>query len=399
MLREVFGFTSFRGSQEAIVDRVVAGHDTVVLMPTGGGKSLCYQLPALVRPGVGIVVSPLIALMHDQVEALRLLGVRAAFWNSTSSFEESSAVRRDLLAGELDLLYVAPERLLMPSFLAFLNDAASGPGHRAVRDRRGALRVAVGPRLPPGVPPDRRRHLALPARAAHRAHRHRRRAHPSRDPPAAAARRRDRVRLELRPAQHPLRRRGEERRAGAAAALPRDRQRRRGLPRLGRHRLLPVAQAHRRDRRAAAQQGLRRHRLPRRALQRRARGGSAAVPPRRRRDRGGDHRVRHGHRQARRPLRRARRPAQEPRGLLPGDRPRGPRRRAGRGVDGLRPRRRRAAALVHHGLRRIARAPAGRLDEARRDARATPRRPRADAACCWRTSTRSRATAATATPA
>jgi ATP-dependent DNA helicase RecQ len=128
VLREVFGFRTFRGAQEQIVERVVAGHDTVVLMPTGGGKSLCYQLPALVRPGVGIVVSPLIALMHDQVEALRLLGVRAAFWNSTSTFEESSAVRRDLLAGELDLLYVAPERLLMPSFLAFLNDAASGPG-------------------------------------------------------------------------------------------------------------------------------------------------------------------------------------------------------------------------------------------------------------------------------
>jgi ATP-dependent DNA helicase RecQ len=128
VLHDVFGFTSFRGSQQAIVERVVAGHDTVVLMPTGGGKSLCYQLPALVRPGVGIVVSPLIALMHDQVEALRLLGVRAAFWNSTSSAEESVALRRDLLAGELDLLYVAPERLLMPSFLAFLNDAASGPG-------------------------------------------------------------------------------------------------------------------------------------------------------------------------------------------------------------------------------------------------------------------------------
>jgi ATP-dependent DNA helicase RecQ len=128
VLRDVFGFTAFRGAQEAIVDRTVSGHDTVVLMPTGGGKSLCYQLPALVRPGVGIVVSPLIALMHDQVEALRLLGVRAAYWNSTSSAEESSALRRDLLSARLDLLYVAPERLLMPSFLGFLNDAATGPG-------------------------------------------------------------------------------------------------------------------------------------------------------------------------------------------------------------------------------------------------------------------------------
>ncbi|CAN7458026.1 DNA helicase RecQ [Terrabacter sp. LjRoot27] len=128
VLHDVFGFSSFRGAQQAIVDRVVTGHDTVVLMPTGGGKSLCYQLPALVRPGVGIVVSPLIALMHDQVEALRLLGVRAAFWNSTSSAEESDAVRRDVREGGLDLLYVAPERLLMPSFLRLLDDAATGAG-------------------------------------------------------------------------------------------------------------------------------------------------------------------------------------------------------------------------------------------------------------------------------
>jgi len=128
VLHDVFGFSSFRGSQQAIVDRVVAGHDTVVLMPTGGGKSLCYQLPALVRPGVGVVVSPLIALMHDQVEALRLLGVRAAFWNSTSSAEESEAVRRDVRDGRLDLLYVAPERLLMPSFQSLLDDAAAGAG-------------------------------------------------------------------------------------------------------------------------------------------------------------------------------------------------------------------------------------------------------------------------------
>ncbi len=128
VLREVFGFDSFRGAQQAIVERTVAGHDSVVLMPTGGGKSLCYQLPALVRPGVGIVVSPLIALMHDQVEALRLLGVRAAYWNSTSSAEETAATRRALQSGELDLLYVAPERLLLPSFLAVLTQVAATSG-------------------------------------------------------------------------------------------------------------------------------------------------------------------------------------------------------------------------------------------------------------------------------
>ncbi|HEY5135021.1 MAG TPA: DNA helicase RecQ [Candidatus Nanopelagicales bacterium] len=128
VLREVFGFTSFRGAQESIVERVLAGQDTVVLMPTGGGKSLCYQLPALIRPGVGIVVSPLIALMHDQVEALHLLGVRAAFWNSTTTAEETAQVRRDLMDGTLDLLYVAPERLLMPSFLDTLEQVHARGG-------------------------------------------------------------------------------------------------------------------------------------------------------------------------------------------------------------------------------------------------------------------------------
>ncbi len=128
VLAEVFGFSSFRGAQQAIVERTVAGDDSVVLMPTGGGKSLCYQLPALLRPGVGIVVSPLIALMHDQVEALRLLGVRAAYWNSTSSAEETAATRRALQSGELDLLYVAPERLLLPSFLSVLQEVAKTTG-------------------------------------------------------------------------------------------------------------------------------------------------------------------------------------------------------------------------------------------------------------------------------
>jgi ATP-dependent DNA helicase RecQ len=128
VLRDVFGFGSFRGAQAAIVDRTVAGHDSVVLMPTGGGKSLCYQLPALLRPGVGIVVSPLIALMHDQVEALRLLGVRAAYWNSSSSAEQAAQVRRDLERGQLDLLYVAPERLMLPSFLSLLTDVAERTG-------------------------------------------------------------------------------------------------------------------------------------------------------------------------------------------------------------------------------------------------------------------------------
>jgi ATP-dependent DNA helicase RecQ len=117
VLKEVFGYAAFRGPQEDIVRHVAAGGDCLVLMPTGGGKSLCYQIPALLRPGTGIVVSPLIALMQDQVLALREAGVRAAFLNSSLPAEEAASVERNLVAGEYDLLYVAPERLLMPSFL------------------------------------------------------------------------------------------------------------------------------------------------------------------------------------------------------------------------------------------------------------------------------------------
>lgn len=119
-LQRVFGYERFRGQQQAIVDHVIAGGDALVLMPTGGGKSLCYQIPALVRSGTGIVVSPLIALMQNQVDALLELGVRAAFLNSSQSWEQARAVERQFLAGELDMLYVAPERLLTDRCLALL---------------------------------------------------------------------------------------------------------------------------------------------------------------------------------------------------------------------------------------------------------------------------------------
>ncbi|GGP94009.1 ATP-dependent DNA helicase RecQ [Streptomyces pseudogriseolus] len=120
-LHRIFGYESFRGEQEAVVDHVIAGGDAVVLMPTGGGKSLCYQIPALVRPGTGVVVSPLIALMQDQVDALRALGVRAGFMNSTQDFDERRTVEAEFLAGELDLLYLAPERLRLDSSLDLLS--------------------------------------------------------------------------------------------------------------------------------------------------------------------------------------------------------------------------------------------------------------------------------------
>jgi len=120
VLRTVFGFPSFRGDQADIIDHVVGGGDALVLMPTGGGKSLCYQIPALCRDGVAIVVSPLIALMRDQVEALRQLGVRAAALNSAIPFGEAMRIERQMVNGEIDLVYVAPERLLTDDFLELL---------------------------------------------------------------------------------------------------------------------------------------------------------------------------------------------------------------------------------------------------------------------------------------
>src|SRR5690606_28826125 len=111
VLQQVFGYDSFRPPQAEIIDTVISGGDALVLMPTGGGKSLCYQIPALVREGCGVVISPLIALMQDQVSALREAGVNAAYLNSTLEWDQVRSVEEDLLNGELDLLYLAPERL------------------------------------------------------------------------------------------------------------------------------------------------------------------------------------------------------------------------------------------------------------------------------------------------
>jgi ATP-dependent DNA helicase RecQ len=130
ILNEIFGYPAFRGQQAEIVEHVANGGDSLVLMPTGGGKSLCYQIPSLVRReagfGAGIVVSPLIALMHDQVAALTELGVRAAYLNSTLSGQEAAATERALRNGEIDLLYVAPERLMTLRFLDLLDSAPVG---------------------------------------------------------------------------------------------------------------------------------------------------------------------------------------------------------------------------------------------------------------------------------
>ncbi|WP_191302707.1 DNA helicase RecQ [Lentzea cavernae] len=121
VLQRVFGYPEFRGDQGAIVEHVIAGGDALVLMPTGGGKSLCYQVPALVRSGTGVVISPLIALMQDQVDALRALGVRAGFLNSSLSWDERRMVEAEFVNGELDLLYLAPERLTSEATLRLLD--------------------------------------------------------------------------------------------------------------------------------------------------------------------------------------------------------------------------------------------------------------------------------------
>jgi ATP-dependent DNA helicase RecQ len=121
VLRDIFGHKAFRGQQADVIDHVAGGGDAVVLFPTGAGKSMCYQIPAICRAGVGIVVSPLIALMRDQVEALKQAGVAAAALNSSLSSEESAEVRRQLRRGELDLLYVAPERVATPGFANMLS--------------------------------------------------------------------------------------------------------------------------------------------------------------------------------------------------------------------------------------------------------------------------------------
>ncbi|VAW78415.1 ATP-dependent DNA helicase RecQ, partial [hydrothermal vent metagenome] len=121
-LQRVFGYDSFRADQQTIIESLIHGEDAFVLMPTGGGKSLCYQLPALHRNGVGIVVSPLISLMKDQVDALCANGVAAAYYNSSLVSTDARQVLAKLHAGELDLLYIAPERLVSEDFMQRLSD-------------------------------------------------------------------------------------------------------------------------------------------------------------------------------------------------------------------------------------------------------------------------------------
>ena len=121
ILNSLFGYKHFRGHQAEIIKHVISGNNALVLMPTGGGKSLCYQIPSLIRDGVGIIVSPLIALMQDQVDAMQQLGINASFLNSTLSHSQQATVEQQLLSGQLDLLYVAPERLIQHATLDLLS--------------------------------------------------------------------------------------------------------------------------------------------------------------------------------------------------------------------------------------------------------------------------------------
>ena len=231
VLHRVFGYESFRGRQEEIIAHVIDGGDALVLMPTGGGKSLCYQIPALVRPGTGIVISPLIALMQDQVQALRQLGIRADYLNSTQDPGTRHVVEQQFKAGELDLLYLAPERLRAPGTLDLL--AASRISVFAIDEahcvsqwghdfRPDYLELQVLHERWPQVP-----RIALTATAT--------RGDPRGDRDQAQARRVEAVRVLVRPAEHPVPDRAEER-GEASAAFAAAHRARRG----SRDRVLPV---------------------------------------------------------------------------------------------------------------------------------------------------------------
>ena len=330
ILKQTFGFDHFRGVQEQVIGRVLAGEHTLAVMPTGAGKSLCYQLPALIREGTALVVSPLIALMHDQIRSAEAIGLNAA--SLTSADADRDATVRRFNAGELDLLYVAPERATGEPFRRLLDGAplaliaideahcVSEWGHDFrpdYRKLRGLLDAHSNvPRLALTATADARTRSDILAQLG-----------------IPAGRTGDR---RLRPAQYPLSRPPSRTDRQAAARVA-------GHPARAGDRLCAEPRQGREDRR-----GVSGGRAGRRSLScgpgaAGARPQSGGVRQFRRDGDRGHGRVRNGHRQTRRADRRPRRDPQKHRGLLPGDRARRTRRRAGRGVAvlggaGFRPR-------------------------------------------------------------
>ena len=203
VLERYWGYTSFRPLQREAMEAILERRDSVVVLPTGGGKSLCFQAPALVRQGLGVVVSPLISLMKDQVDTLVGNGVPAALYNSTLSSDEKTTVSAGLREGRYRLLYVSPERLAGEGSDGFL--ARLVQVRRAVhRGRRGALHQPVGARLPPGVPAARPAAQLLSRHQPARLHRDRDGARAPRHRGAARASRPDRARRLVRPAEPDL---------------------------------------------------------------------------------------------------------------------------------------------------------------------------------------------------
>ena len=269
ILKDVFGYDAFRGNQARIIERVAEGGDALVLMPTGGGKSLCFQVPALLREGLTVVVSPLIALMEDQVATLDELGVPAVALNSTLNPEQQRDIAERLQRGEIKLLYLAPERLVQPRMLAFLQrlpvglfaiDEAHCVSQWGHDFRPEYLQLGQLAEL-------------FPAGAADRPDRHRGHAYPRGDDPAPAPAERRAVPLQLRPAEHLLPHRAHEQ-PRKVARLPLRAARR------CRHRLLPVAEEGRGGRGIPRQPGLPRAAVSRRTVQRTACPPPEALPQR-----------------------------------------------------------------------------------------------------------------------
>jgi hypothetical protein len=323
VLRRVYGYDSFRGQQQEIIEHVCAGGDAVALMPTGSGKSLCYQIPAQVREGTGVVISPLIALMQDQVDALNVLGVKAGFLNSTQDPDSRRGVEYAFMDGKLDLLYLAPERLRTESALRLLDrgtislfaiDEAHCVAQWGHDFRPDYLGLSVLHERWPAVP-----RIAVTATATEQT-----RAEIIARLSLSGARQfvasfdRPNIQYRIEPKNEPRR-----------------------------HRLLPVPGVGGEDRRLPLFRGTHRAALPRRARPADPFGEPVAVPARGRADHGGHDRVRDGHRQAGRPLRGAPGPAPVGRGVLPGDRAGRPGRAAGHRLARLRAGRRGTAAASH----------------------------------------------------